>query len=368
MATVTRENIGVLNDKITVRIAKEDYFPSFEKSLKSYSKSASLPGFRKGMVPAGLIRKMHGQSVFTDEVLKTVERELTNYMTGEKLDIFAQPLPLAENDARQLDVNNPSEYTFGFEVGLKPEFQVPDLGLETLTRYKIEADDQAINEQVERIKKAYGKKKDPDAGDEEENIENAEVNEELFKSVYPNKEIADEAAFREEIKKELETYWEGQSKNQLQHELYHRLLDHSQINFPESFLKRWLENGTEKAKTAEEVEKEYPDFVNQLKWSLINDRISADQQIEIKPDDLRDFAKKQLFGYMGMQSLGEEQGWVNEYIDKMMQDRKFIDDAYHRLRTEKVFEWAEGQVKYEDKPVSIEDFSKMLKEHQHHHH
>src|SRR4051812_3464511 len=107
MATITRENIGVLNDKITVRIAREDYLPSFEKSLKSYSKSASIPGFRKGMVPTGVIKKMYGQSVFTDEVLKTVEKELTNYMQNEKLDIFAQPLPLAENDPRQLDVNKP---------------------------------------------------------------------------------------------------------------------------------------------------------------------------------------------------------------------------------------------------------------------
>src|SRR3954447_24315547 len=105
MATVTRENIGVLNDKITVKINKEDYLSSFEKSLKNYSKNASIPGFRKGMVPTGIIKKMHGQSVFTDEVLKTVEKELNNYMVNEKLDIFAQPLPLPENDARQIDVN-----------------------------------------------------------------------------------------------------------------------------------------------------------------------------------------------------------------------------------------------------------------------
>src|SRR5687767_10192241 len=124
MATVTRENIGLLNDKITVKVAKEDYLASFEKSLKTYSKTANIPGFRKGMVPTGMIKKLHGQAVFTDEVLRTVEKELTNYMVNEKLDIFAQPLPSDENDARQIDVNNPEEYVFGFEVGLKPGFTV----------------------------------------------------------------------------------------------------------------------------------------------------------------------------------------------------------------------------------------------------
>ena len=84
MATVSRENVGLLTDKITVKLAKGDYLPSFEKALKNYGKQANIPGFRKGMVPAGLIKKMYGNSVFTDEVLKTVEKELTTYMSNEK--------------------------------------------------------------------------------------------------------------------------------------------------------------------------------------------------------------------------------------------------------------------------------------------
>jgi FKBP-type peptidyl-prolyl cis-trans isomerase (trigger factor) len=367
MATITRENIGVLNDKITVKIAKEDYLPSFEKSLKTYSKSASIPGFRKGMVPAGIIKKMHGQSVFTDEVLKTVEKELMKFMDSEKLDIFAQPLPMAENDARQLDVNNPVEYTFGFEVGLKPDFKVADLSSEKVPLYKVEVTDEMLNEQIERLRKAYGKKINPEGGDEEENIEKAELNEEFFKSAYPGKDLKTEEEVRAEIKKEIEAYWEGQSRNQLQHEIYHRLLEHSEMSFPESFLKRWLENGTEQAKSPEEVEKEYPNFVNQLKWTLINDRIGAEQKLDVTPDDIKDFAKKQLFGYMGMQTLGDEQPWVEEYVNKMMQDRKFIDDSYNRIRTEKLFGWAEAQVQKEEKTISVDEFTKMIQEHQHQH-
>ena len=118
MATVTRENIGLLNDKITVKVEKEDYLPSFEKALKEYGKKANIPGFRKGMVPSSLIKKMYGSSVFADEVLRSVEKELTTYMQNEKLQIFAQPLPLPENDARQIDMSKPSEYAFAFEVGL----------------------------------------------------------------------------------------------------------------------------------------------------------------------------------------------------------------------------------------------------------
>src|SRR6187402_3300306 len=134
MATVTQQEVSPLHKHLNITIAKEDYLPSFEKSLKEYSKKANMPGFRKGMVPAGLIKKMYGPSLFTDEVLRSVDRELIGYLQNDKLDIFAQPLPL-EADIRQLDVNNPAEYTFHFEIGMKPEFQLSDLGKAKINRY-----------------------------------------------------------------------------------------------------------------------------------------------------------------------------------------------------------------------------------------
>ena len=119
MASVNKENIGNLHDKLTVKVSKEDYLPSFEKAIKDYSKKANIPGFRKGMVPAGMVKKMYGASIFYDEVIKSVEKELKNYLVTEKPEIFAQPLPM-ENDLRKLDMNQPSDYDFPFEIGLKP--------------------------------------------------------------------------------------------------------------------------------------------------------------------------------------------------------------------------------------------------------
>src|ERR1700739_1807628 len=92
MATVTRENISNLHEKITVKLAKEDYMPGFEKTLKQYAKTANVPGFRKGMVPAGMLRKMYGQSVFNEEVVRAAGKHLEDYMKNEQLSIFAQPM------------------------------------------------------------------------------------------------------------------------------------------------------------------------------------------------------------------------------------------------------------------------------------
>ena len=115
MATVTRENLGLLNDKLTVKISKEDYYSSFEKAIKEYSKKANIPGFRKGMVPPGMVKKMYGRSIFYDEVIKVVGKEIQQYLATEKPDIFAQPLPM-NNDLRNLDMNSPADYDFPFEI------------------------------------------------------------------------------------------------------------------------------------------------------------------------------------------------------------------------------------------------------------
>ena len=453
MASVTRENIGLLNDKLTVNLSKEDYYNGFEQSLKKYAKTANIPGFRKGMVPAGLVKKMYGQSVFTDEVLRSVEKELNAYLGKEQLEIFAQPLPL-DNDARALDMNNPSDYAFAFEIGLKPAFDL-DVKKIKVTRYNVTVTDEMVQEEIERQqvrngkmtepeevtgddnvlnvkfvesdkdgnpvegginkdnsllvkyfkesfrKKLTGKKKDDfvvlqpskafedkekeailaDLGLTNEDgdkyfkleitkvglVEKSELNEAFFLAAFPNKEIKTEEEFRAEVKKEIEAYYAQQSRNQVHDQIYHHLVDHTTMEFPESFLKRWLQTGGEQPKTAEEAEQDYPTFANQLKWTLVSSKVIQDNKIEVLPDDIRDFAKQQLFSYMGGQltALGDSQQWVEDYANHMMQDRKFVEDSYHRISTDKMFSLLESQVSAKEEAISAEDFAEKL--HHHHH-
>jgi len=405
------------------------------------------------MVPAGLIKKMYGNSLFVDEVLKTVDKEVFQYLENEKLEIFAQPLPVDFN-LGQLDVNNPNNYTFTFEVGMKPDFQLPDLSKEKVKRYKVQVTDEMVNEEVERLRTRYGNMTEPETVNSDDNVLNLtfvetddngseieggikkdnsllvkyfkesfrpnligkkkddtiqlkiddafegqekewvlndlgldsatdknfkatitkiglveprELNEEFFKQLFPTEEIKTEEEFRQRIKDELQKQWDAESKNQLQHGLYHVLLDHTHIDFPVEFLKRWVKTQGEskQAKTDEEVEHEFPQFINQLKWTLITDKLIQQNDIQIQQDEIRAFAKQQLLGYMGMQTLDEEQQWVRDYIDRMMKDRKYVEDAYNRLQTQKLFDWAETQVNAEETPVTKEDFLKMNEEHQH---
>lgn len=453
MASVTKENLSNLHDKLTVIVSKEDYLPSFEKAIKDYSKKANIPGFRKGMVPAGMIKKMYGSTIFHDEVIKLVEKELKQYLVAEKPEIFAQPLPM-ENDLRKLDMNQPADYEFPFEIGLKPEVTLETLSTAKPVFYKVEVTPEQVNEEIEKLlakkgemkdeqtitspenvlnvlfresdaegnvveggiskddsillkyfsedyqQKLQGKKVDDfvvlqlkdafpdkekegilsDLGLDKEDpaslekyfkmtitkiglVEKKELNEEFFNLVFPGKDLKTEEDFRKALEEEIQKQWDVASHNQLQDQLYHSLID-TPLEFPESFLKRWLEIGNEKQKTKEQVEQEYPSFLNQLKWTLISDKIIKENNLEVTEQELRDSMKKEITAYFGRMNMGEETSWIEEYVDRRMKDEKQVDTSYRRLITEKLFNWLESQVTPEEKEITSEEFLSM----QHHHH
>jgi trigger factor len=163
MATVTRETIGNLHDKLVVKITKEDYLPSFESALKKYSKNANVPGFRKGNVPAGMVKKMYGQSVFVEEVLNSANRELQAYLQETKPEIFAQPIAMDDSNLK-FDMNAPADFDFSFEIGLKPAFEITPLSSKgKLTKYKIKVSDKLVDDEIENISRRAGKVENPEA-------------------------------------------------------------------------------------------------------------------------------------------------------------------------------------------------------------
>ncbi|UWX55559.1 trigger factor [Maribacter litopenaei] len=150
---ITKEQIDDLNAVVKVAITKEDYQDKVDTILKNYKKQANIPGFRKGQVPMGLIKKQYGKAVLVDEVNKLLQDNLNKYLTEEKLDVLGNPLPKQKDD---FDWEQ-EELDFEFELGLAPEFEVPLKTKKAITHYKIVADKKMINEQVERIQKQYGK-------------------------------------------------------------------------------------------------------------------------------------------------------------------------------------------------------------------
>ncbi|MFY7743271.1 MAG: trigger factor [Flavobacterium sp.] len=150
---ITRTNVDALNAVVTVEVSKNDYASKVEKVLADYRKNASIPGFRKGAVPMSLIHKQYGKAVMLEEVNKVLQESLNNYLVEEKLDILGNPLPKITEDFNW----DKEDFSFDFELGLAPEFSVDLAAKNSITAFKIIADDKMLNDQVERIQKQYGK-------------------------------------------------------------------------------------------------------------------------------------------------------------------------------------------------------------------
>jgi len=355
-------------------------------------------------------------------------------------------------------MEQPDNYNFEFEIGLKPVFELP---LKTIKApyYRVTITGEMIQEEVERLRNKLGKMTDPETVSQDENvlniiieetneagevlengikkdnsllvkyfseavrpkliglkkgdsivsslkeafdekerswltedlglhddesngsrkfkftitkvglIEKRDLDEAFFKEAFPSRNVTTEKEFLTEIENDIRAYWNRQSSNQLQHHLYHVLLDKTTMDLPEAFLKRWLTTSGEKPKTKEEADAEYPSFNQQLRWTLITDQIIRDNQLEVTEQELKDSFRQQILGYFGGMSLGDGNlEWIDQYVDGLMKDEKQVDGTYRKLITQKVFDWAEQQVQKEEKEISAEAFIKMNEEHQHTHH
>ena len=454
MATVTRENIGLLHDKITITVTPEDYGKAYKKSLAKAAESANIPGFRKGKVPPQVVNKMYGEKIIGDEVIKTTEKEIVAYLEKEQIVTISQPIPVS-NTFTNIDIKNLKEYDFVFEIGIRPTVSINPENIK-VTRYVIEVSDKMIDEQIQTMqfqggtmtepetvssdddtlnvtfeevdaegsiiegginkpinihikqfeaefrKTLFGLKKEDHVlstievafddterknildtlglnNDEAEilnknfkiTINNiglqvkAELNEEFFKKMFPFKEITTEADFRDAVKEEISVYFAEQSRRQMHDQIYHFLIDETKIDLPKDFLIKMLEIGDEKRRTKAEAEEVYPSFESQFKWSLISSYLQNEGNIKVFPEDFKNLAKTQVFQQLGgqLEMFGGE-SFLDDFAERMIKDKKFIDENYGRIFADKIFTYIEDKVSATEESIDFETFSSK----QHHHH
>jgi len=172
---ITKENIDKLNAVIKIDVVEKDYKEKVETILRDYRKKANIPGFRKGQVPMGMIKKQYGQAVLVDEVNKLLQNALNKFLTDEKLDILGNPLPKVNPEFSW----EKGDLTFEFELGLAPEFEVNLQPKKAITHYKIIVDKKILDEQVIDIAERYGKMSSVDEVTKKANITGTFKNEEL---------------------------------------------------------------------------------------------------------------------------------------------------------------------------------------------
>lgn len=153
---IVRKDIDSSNATITISIEKADYSEKVEKTLRDYRKKANIPGFRPGMVPLGLLKKMYGKSILAEEINKILSDELYKYIQDNKINMLGEPLP-NETDQQDIDFSTQEDFEFVFDLGLAPEFEVELNKKDKVKYYQITPSEEMINNQIKSYTGRYGK-------------------------------------------------------------------------------------------------------------------------------------------------------------------------------------------------------------------
>ena len=144
---VVLKNIDAVNAIVTITISKDDYAEKVEKKLKEYRKKANIPGFRPGMTPMNLVKKMYGKGVLAEEVNQLISDTLYNHIKENNLNILGEPLP---NETEQKPVNFDSEddFEFVFDLAIAPELDINLTAKDKIAYYDITVNEEMVNNQI----------------------------------------------------------------------------------------------------------------------------------------------------------------------------------------------------------------------------
>lgn len=446
---VVKKDIDKQNAEITIKIEEADYKEKVENALKNYRKQANMPGFRKGQVPMGMIKKMVGTNLLVDEINRMLSSKLQSYILEEKLDVLGNPLPKQE-DAENIDWENQKEFDFTYEVGLAPEVKVDLTEKDKFDKYKIKVSQKMLDEQITEIAKQYGKMVEADKSEKEDmlygkfeelekkdvkeegisnsavmnirtikkdkdqkqfvglkvgdsvdfkpqdvadanyvatwlgideqyiadqkstfrftvekinRMEPAELNQEFFDKIYGKDVIKSKEEMEDKIREEMEKSFEQTSDQFFERDIQDHLLKKAKLDLPDDFMKKWLKTANEKPITEEQIEEEYDQYAQGLRWQLIENKLIKSNEIKVEQEEAVEYTK----GLIAQQLAGMGQGLMDEQdmedtAKRVLGNQEEAQRIFQELYSKKLRDFYKQTVKIKEREISYDDFVKLAEQ------
>ena len=358
---IEQTEIKDLKAVVTITIEPADYQDEVAKQLKQVRQKAQMPGFRPGMVPAGLVKKMYGKGILADVLNKKVGEGLQKHIEDNKLQILGEPLP--NENSPKIDLDNEDTFSFTFDIAVAPEFDAKLNGKNKITAYEIEVTDEMVQKQVEAYANRFGEytPEDKEKGIKAE-VKPCAIDAELFAKVYGADAPKDEAEFRARIKAEIEDNMKKDAEYKFGLDAKAAILKKMEkVEFPEDFLKRWVLATNEKM-TAEELDKDFPKMIEELKWHLAKDQLMKEYAVKVEKEDVEAYAKevaRMQFMQYGLMHIDDQ--YLTNYANEMLKQENQLNGIVERVIENKIYEALKGIVKVEPKKISQDDFGKLFK-------
>ena len=417
---------------IDLLIEKKDYVEKVDISLKDYRKKANIPGFRKGNVPVGLIKKQYGTAIKVEEINRIVQKEISKYISDNDISILGSPLPFEDGE---IDWTK-DEINLKFEIAYKPNFKLSYKPKKTLTYFIIEADNEMINTQVESIQNQYGKLISLQSPDKQSTIsgnvktaesekqknlsldtekfkkaffskylsnakvgslinintksfdedkylnslftseekdfinkdlifqineitkrEKAILDKDLYKKVYKNDEIKSQKQFKNKVKSEIEKQFINQSDQKFFNDCVEFLISNTKIDLPEKFLKKLIIANQKEKISEDEIDKDFSQSIKGIKYQLIESKLIEENDIDIKSDAVKSYAKEMIIKQMAMYGQNQsDDEQLNSIVKRVMSNKDEVKRMYSMLLNEKILFVFKNKISKKDLKVDYKKF------------
>lgn len=331
-----KKQIDDLNLELTLEIAPEDYAEELHKKLAERRRTADFKGFRKGMVPASLIKRVYGEQALVDAVNDVITNSLDKYIQDNKLHLLGEPL--GSEKQPELEWVEGNSFTFIFDAALSPEINVDVEASDEIVKYSITTSAKDKASAVENYKKYL----------EERNKDKE------------NPEVKSDEEIEKEITERLKEEHKQEAEWRLSKDIRDFYVNKAGVKLPEEFLKRWLFAANQGKLSKEDIDKDFPGFCEDFKWQLVRGSLMQKFGFKVEHDDIYEAAKAYVSYQYAMYGLGNvPEEMITEAVGNILKDRRQIERLSEQVEDNKVLAKIKETVKFKEKKITSEKFREL---------
>lgn len=330
---VRKKQIDELNLQLTVKVAADDYAAASKKKTAELRRNAEFKGFRKGMVPASLIQRVYGERILVESVNEIVGTSLDEYIKKNKLNILGEPL--ASEKQKEQEWKDGNDFEFLFDVALRPELNFEVEKTDEVPQYSVTVAAEDKKKMTETLKKIESEKKD-------------------------NKEPKTDEELEKEASKRLSEQYKQEAEWRVSKDIRNYFIEKSAIKLPEDFLKRWLLAANSGKVTKEQVDQEFPAFVEDFKWQMVRGYLMKKFDFKVEKKDLEEAGRAFVTYQYAMYGIGNvPEDIINEAVQNMLTDEKQIDRLVEQVEDQKVISRLKEEITLKSKKITSVKFREL---------
>lgn len=336
---IEKNQVDKLNLELTVTVEVADYAPIKKKKLNERKRTAEFKGFRKGNVPMSLIEKVYGEQALVDAVNDLVGGELYKFIGESGIHTLGEPL--SSEKQPEIEWVDGNDFTFIFDLATPEKVSFEVSKDDVIPHYSINVTQEAKAEMKKNLAEYYAKRNE---GKEEADQIPVPSDEEL------DKEVAERLEF--EYKQEADA--------RLTRDIRNYFVEKAALELPEDYLKRWLFQMNKGKYTMEEIEKEFPSFLEDFRWQLVRDFLMEKYNLTVTRDDVQKAAEGYVAYQYAMYGIGNvPEQMIKEAADRIMAEGKQTGMLQEQVENNKVLDALKAEITIKPKKIALSKFKEL---------